>query len=215
MGTPVFQVGTYVDRKTVERKTLAHVENWFVSYLADNERQQTPPLPPRTLPQPRTYEVVTQFTPFPDDQLPFIAVISPGLASGRKPQIYGDGMVKAWWNVAVGAVVSARDARSAADLAGYYGVALRLLMTQNPQLGGWASGVEWLDEKYDDFPRVKELARAACRLVFTVEVQDVMNVRQGPRTLDGDFTPPVDPYTPTGDYPVVSPVPPTFTVTKE
>lgn len=200
----IFQVGAYVDRGQVEKQTLAHIEEWFIPYLADVERKQTPPLTPRTLAQPRSYNVVTEFTPFPEEQLPFIAVISPGLMPGRKPHIDGDGMVKAWWQVAVGALVSANNERAAKDLAGFYGVALRLLMTQMPQLGGWASGVEWMDEKYDDFPRVRELTRAAVRHVFVIEVQDVMNVRQGPRDLDGVFTPPADPYAVPDDYPEIT-----------
>jgi hypothetical protein len=189
-----------VTRGDVEKQMLAHVQDWLVPYLGRVERHNQLT---EHLAVPRSWEVVNEYTRYPEEQMPFIAVISPGINPGRKPRQDGDGWITAWWVLAVGAIVATRDERSAKDLAGYYGAAIRGLVMEMPMLGGWASGVEWEDEKYDDFPRVTERTMAAVRLVFTVEVQGVMNVYGAPFDTHGNLAPPSDPYQAPPDFPVV------------
>jgi hypothetical protein len=195
-----------VTRGFVERSMLAHVKAQMLPYLARIERQEG--LTPEQITKPKSWEIINEFTRYPEEGMPFIAVISPGISPGRNPMQEGDGAVTAWWLLAIGAIVAARDERTAKDLAGYYGAAIRGLVMEQPELGGWASGVEWNDEKYDDFPRITERTLAAARLVFTVKVEDVVNVYGAPRLWDGTVAPPLDdPYAPPAPLPTADGAP--------
>src|SRR5579875_1409884 len=97
-------IGPVVTRGDVEQQTLTHVRNWLSFYLARIEEKRS--LTPGRIARPKSFEVVNEFQRYPEDALPFVAVISPGL-SATKPRQFGDGMVTAWWNIAVGAILSA------------------------------------------------------------------------------------------------------------
>jgi hypothetical protein len=185
-------VSTIVDRATVEHNVLTHLQTWIETYIAAIERFHQ--LPARTLPLPKSWRIEKEFARNPQDTMPFVAVVSTGLSPGKPPKRDGDGTVRAWWIIAVGAVVAAGTEQDAKDLSGYYGAALRMIMLQMPELGGWASDVEWNDEKYDDWPSILEQMISSARLVFTVEVEDVINVFEGFRGPDGVLTVPSDPY---------------------
>lgn len=207
---PVYSsIGPLLTRGQVEANMLAHVQTWLITYLAEVERQNN--LAPRTIATPKSWEVVNEFTRYPEEMMPYIAVISPGVSPGHPSRRDGDGEVTAWWVLAVGAIVATRDEKTAKTLAGYYGAAIRGLVMQLPMLGGWSNGVDWTEEKYDDFPRITERTMAAVRMGFTVEVPGVLNVFNSPRqsTIPDSGqpgtqpVPPVDPYAvPTG-YPTI------------
>lgn len=203
-----------VTRGDVEKGMLQHMSDQLLPYLARVERLEG--LPPQTISTPKSWEIINEFTRYPEEMLPYIAVISPGVHPGRPPYREGDGSVRAWWIIAVGAVVSARKERDAKDLAGYYGAAIRGAVMEQPELGGWASSVDWTDEKYDDFPRITERTMAAVRLVFTVEVQNVVNVYGTNRLYDGTPQPaPADPYAAPTPYPEIESADVTYSSTVE
>lgn len=193
-------LGTYMTRKVIERNTLEHVSNWFEYFLAQIEADED--LPAHTLAVPKSWKVTDTFQKQPENALPFVDVISIGTERGRRPTREGDGTVTAWYSIAVGAAVSARGTQEAKDLAGFYGTAIMLLMSQIPDLGGWANGCEWTGEAFDDWPTVNERTIATVREVFTVEVQGVMNVFSRPTSA----TPPIDPYSPDTGPPDVTTV---------
>jgi hypothetical protein len=197
-------VQTVVDRSIVEHNVVTHLQTWMESYIAAIERFHQ--LPARVLPLPKSWRIKQEFARNPQDTLPMVAVVSTGLNPGKPPRRDGDGTMKAWWVIAVGAVVSAGTDQDAKDLSGYYGAAIRMIMTAMPELGGWASGVEWSDEKYDDWPPILEQMISSARLVFTVEVEDVINVFEGFRGPDGVLTVPSDPYAYPLEYPDISEV---------
>lgn len=206
VGTPFGGPGLGIDRGQIETNVLQHVKDWIDSYLAVIEFGKQG-LEPGILARPKSYDVTTDFTRRPDDSLPFVCVISTGTNAGKPPRQDGEGDVTAYWLVALGCVVSTSDARSAKNLAGYYGKAFRQMMTQMPTLGGWAAGCSWDDERYDDWKRSDDRQMAAVRMVFTVEVPDVVNVYQGFRDLQGGFIRPEDPYTAPESLPVVEQTP--------
>jgi len=189
-----------ITRGQIENSMLKHMQDWLPGYLGRIERLNglTDHISP-----PKSWEVVNEYTRYPEEAMPFIAVISPGISPGHPPRQDSDGWVTAWWLIAVGAIVATRDERSAKDLAGYYGAAIRGAVMELPTLGGWAYGVEWTDEKYDDFPRVTERTMAAVRLVFTVEVQGVINVFGAQSNYLGGSLPPPDPYVTPPAFPTV------------
>jgi hypothetical protein len=192
-------IGDVTTRIDIEHNTLQHVQNWLVYMLARLEEKDG--LLPQTLAVPRSWRVLDAFVRMPEDVFPFVDVISPGTARGIKPQIDGDGEVRAWWSVAVGAAVSANSEQAAKDLAGYYGTAIRLLMQQMPDLGGWAYGCDWNGEIYDDLPAADERTIATARELFTVEVHGVLQLYSGPPFPSDQ--PPDDPYTPPPEVPFV------------
>ena len=194
-------VHTIVDRGLVENQVLIHLQNWFTTYIAVIERFHS--MSPRTLPTPKSWRIEQEFARNPEDTMPFIGVVSTGLNPGKPPKREGDGTVRAWWVIAVGAVVAAASDQDAKDLSGYYGAAIRMIMLNMPELGGWSAGVDWVDERYDDWPPVLEHMISSARLVFTVEVDDVVNVFEGFRGADGVLTIPEDPYAVPFDYPTV------------
>jgi hypothetical protein len=192
-------ISAIVDRSIVEHSVLTHLQSWMETYIAAIERFHQ--LPVKSLPLPKSWRIKQEFARNPQDTLPMMAVVSTGLSPGKPPKRDGDGTVRAWWIIAVGAVVAAGDEQDAKDLSGYYGAAIRMIMMQMPELGGWASDVQWDDERYDDWPSILEQMISSARLVFTVEVEDVINVFEGFRGPDGVLTVPSDPYA----YPLTYP----------
>lgn len=192
-----------VTRGQIEKAMLTHMQGWLLPYLGRIERLNGLT---EHIATPKSWEVVNEYTRYPEEAMPYIAVISPGISPGHPPRRDGDGWVTAWWLIAVGAIVATRDERSAKDIAGYYGAAIRGCVMELPDLGGWAEGVEWNDEKYDDFPRVQERTMAAVRLVFTVEVQEVINVFGAPSDYQNTSVPPDDPYATPAPFPIVEAV---------
>jgi len=198
----VSSVNAIVDRRTVERNVLSHLQQWLVPYLAAMERFHG--LDTQSIPTPKAWRVEQQFARRPQDHLPFVAVVSSGINPGKTPAREGDGMTRAWWLVAIGAVCGARSDQMAKDLSGYYGAAIRMAMMHVPDLGGWSSGVDWNDERYDDWSPILEQVVSSVRLVFTVEVEQVVNVFEGFRDMWGKPTVPPDPYNVPTSYPDIT-----------
>jgi hypothetical protein len=193
-------IGEFVDREQVELQVLGHLQNWLVYYLARVEEVKG--FDPRTLATPKSWRVTDEFSRRPENALPYVDVISVGTDRGRQPQIDGDGVVTAWWAIAVGAAVVANQEQAAKNLAGYYGTAIRLAIGQMPDLGDWANGALWTGEAFDDWSIAGERTIATVREVFTVEVSGAFNLFSGP-SYPSD-SPPADPYAPDPGSPDVT-----------
>jgi hypothetical protein len=72
-------IGPIVSGHDVEQATLAVLRRWMPTYLAEAERQTGRVV--GSLPVIRGWTVATTFDKWPEDQLPAIVLISPGLAS--------------------------------------------------------------------------------------------------------------------------------------
>lgn len=201
--------GIAIDRGEIEQRVLIHVSTWIDSYLANLELKKNLGQPP-LIARPARYDVVTEFTELPEDTLPFVAVISTGTSPGQSPRIDGEGDITAWWMIAIGVLAEAAMQQDAKSVVGYYGAVLRQLMVQMPELGGyaqqepWAAGVMLNDERYDDWKRADNQFMAAVRMVFTVEVPNVVNIYNGFRAIGGGFAVPEDPYHVQPDYPPIT-----------
>jgi hypothetical protein len=175
--TPFHRILTGAD---VEDAAIALMQKWMPTYLAEMERQTG-----RTadsLPHVRSWVRTNEFEKFPEDQLPAVLVICPGLAD--EPVKTGDGKYRAGWALGVAVVVSARDQAVTQELAKVYAAAIRALLLHHPSMEGLARGMEWNDERYDDLAQVDERTLSAARQVFTVEVDDVTTARAGPAAPD-------------------------------
>lgn len=162
------------------------------------------------LPLPRTYTTRRIFTKFPEDQLPTVIVVSPGLDT--EPKEEGDGNYRAKWRMHVGCVVSTSDLIETNVVSKIMGAAMRAAMLQHASLGGVACGMEWSDEYYDPLPdddTTRSLGAVA--LSFRIEVDEVVNWQKGP---DAQYLPDPDATTPPGStWPEAEEV--TVEITKE
>lgn len=180
--------GRIITGNDVERAALATLRAHMPDYLREVERQAGGD--PGSLPAPRGYIVASQFQYRPEDQLPVVVVISPGLAG--PPRRDGDGRVMARWSLAAGVVTAAAE-RARENAMSYVG-ALRALLLQHQTLDGLALDVEWQDEEYDSAPFDVTRTLFSARVVASVTVPDVVSYGHGP---DGPWGPAPDPTDPT------------------
>src|SRR5690606_6246252 len=91
------------------------------------------------------------------------------------------------WAIGVGAVVSGQDRDNTFDLAEIYAAAIRSLVMQQPSLSGFAAGIDWLGERFDELLGPEDLSTiAAGTLQLEVEVRGTLRVDYGVRTTIND-----------------------------
>lgn len=184
--------GPLVTGADVENAARDTLKAWARDYLAWAERLTG--RDPQALPLPRSWITSPDLERWPEDQLPSVLLISPGLA--EPPTRDGRGHYRAKFALGIAVVVSARDRAVTDELAKLYVAAFRAAILHHPSLGGFAEAVEWIDEAYDPLPgRARQLAVGQAE--FRVEVRDVVAVKAGPSA------PRPDPYTPHEDPPSV------------
>jgi hypothetical protein len=189
-----------ITRQEVEQAAMITLQTWLDTYLAEVERQKG--LAVRSLPRPRSWMRRNEFEHWPEDQIPSIIVISPGIA--EPPTGTGSGAFRANWLLGVAVVAEGQQTNNTRDLVGYYTAAIRALIIQRPSLGGFAMGVTWTDERYDDISDT-EIGRtlASGQVVFQVTVENIVSTKAGPLTPD---TPPVDPPDTSPTWPIADTV---------
>lgn len=186
--------GINVDGDDVEAALLAHLKRWMPSYVPDIVREKDPdgerwpggvgPMvpggPPSVLP-------VHEFTvkhaadeKWPEDQLPMLLAHCPGFAA--PPSYEGDGTVSASFLVNLSAIASGVDIEDTKKLARVYGSAANKIITQKPDLGGFAENTQWVDLK--NFPISKgvegERNLMAVANVYIITVAKVLDHQEGP-----------------------------------
>lgn len=171
--------GRIVSGSDVEDWSIALLERWSSTYLAEVERQHGIRTP---YARPRSYVRTASFDQWPEDQLPRIVMASAGQAT--PPRKGGDGLFRCWWVMGFGVVVSARYQQEAHEMALNYVAAVRTLFVQRPDLDGHANGVVWLDERYDDLVFDDTRSLSSGQAHFTVEVDDVASANAGPTAPD-------------------------------
>lgn len=174
--TQVF--GRIVTAEQVEQAVIETLQLWLPTYL--RQMEVVGERPDQSLRPPRHYKTANRFENWPDDQLPVAVVVSPGLREA--PRRLGSGEFNAKWTVGIGIVCSADNAQNTNSLAKAYAAAVRAVLTQKPDLGGFAAGVEWLDETYDDAPVEAGRTLASGQVVFAIQVNSVLDTFRGPVT---------------------------------
>lgn len=161
----------------VQEAAAATLLKWMPTYLREIERQLSRTL--GQIPAPRTYTSRNRFESFPEDQMPLCVVVSSGLVD--TPSRESDGRYNAWFSLGIGFLASARDEDAADFLSKVYAAAGRAIILQRPSLGGVASGVEWIDETYDD-DVVTEDQRTmkASYVIFRIHMDDIVTRFAGP-----------------------------------
>jgi hypothetical protein len=172
----------------------ATLARWMPTYLAEIKLQVDLDY---DLPPPRSYSNrASEPNNWPEDQLPGVLVVSPGM-TGR-PSREGDGTYRALFGVVVGIVSTASTKQATNFNNKLYAAAARAILLQQPSLGGIASAVDWIDESYDETPDDAERSLAVATLAFDVEIQNVVNRLAGPSTPDEP-----DPDMPGSEWPIV------------
>lgn len=197
-------IGAVITGRDVELAALALLQRWSGTYLAEMERQSN--RAPGSLPRVRSWATAADFETWPEDQVPRVLLVSPGLLEAPKASGHGEYRVK--WSLGLGVVVSAATMAETMVLAKLYTAALRVCLLQHQSLEGFAAGVEWLDENYDDLPSIDTRSLGAGQAIFAVEVDDVSRRWGGPAT-------PSDPPTPDTDPLPTDPIATTVTTTVE
>jgi hypothetical protein len=198
MGT-VF--GPTVSGREVEFAALQTLRYWFETYLQDRELETG--REPGSVARPRVYRVVNEFDDKnPEDQTPFIGIISDGIA--RAPRQAGKGTFMATWNLGIGVVIEAStDEASQTILKDIYCPVIVKIMLQKQSLRDWTdpdanpftAGIDWLGMSYDSVAfGNEERTLWTGALMFEVTVDNVVNRYGGPNT-------PTDPV-PGSDWPL-------------
>lgn len=157
-------------QNAVEETIKAFLED----YLAEAERQRG--LEPETLPVFKTYSQVNEFRNWADDETPVCVIVSPGIPRFKRK---GRGEYFAEFDLGVACIVQANNREKTNALSRVYGPVIRQLMVQQAGLGGVASAVDLIEEKYDDVPESEDRSQAVAQIIFTVEVPDVVDASKG------------------------------------
>jgi len=150
------------------------------------------------LPKYRSWRSSVEVEHWPEDQLPGCIVVSPGLLPS--PEKHGS-RYNAEWAIAVASIVSGNDWDSTMDLVNYYTAAARSALLQHPSLGGYALGIRWIDESYNELGVEDSRTIASGVVSFGVEIANVVDVSLGVQTV------PVDPCLEPGNFGTVQSTP--------
>lgn len=169
--------GQIITGRAVRAAMKAHLELWFPSYLAEVARIEG--LDPAKVPVFRSFVSALDMPEgkYEEHQMPCCVIVAPGLL--REPERRG-GNVIATWGVSVGCVVSGQARENTFDLSEIYAAAVRAAVVQNPSLGGFATGTDWLGERYDDIPNEMLRTLAAGSVQFAVDVYSAVTPSAGP-----------------------------------
>lgn len=174
----VSEVGPVVTGRDVELAALRTLKRWSSAYLTDAEIKLG--RTPGSLPRIRAWTTAPDFEKWPEDQLPAVLLLSPGLAEA--PNMDGRGAYRAQFSLGVAAIVSTAKMEQTAALAKLYCAVLRTCLIQKQSLEGFAAGVTWLDENYDDLPSIDDRSLGAGQAIFAVQVDNVSQRWNGPAT---------------------------------
>lgn len=211
-------IGRMVSGTHVEAAALAVLRKWSSTYLAHAERESGRAI--GSLPRVKAWTTSPTFDKWPEDRLPCVLLVAPGLTGS--PVADGEGSYRASFSLGFAVITSADTMARTAELAKLYCAALRTCLVQHQSLEGFAAGLVWLDETYDDLPAEDGRSLGAAQALFAVEVRQLSRRWNGPATPWGgdpqnppDHEPgePPDPQDPPPDSEPVPPDPIVDTVT--
>lgn len=157
--------GQIVVASQLENAVCDLLRKWFPTYLREIERIMEWEREP--LPTPRNYTNRNSFDAQSGEEIPKVAVISPGLFNPpTHPE--SDGYYKAIWQLGIGVATAAPTEELADAQAKMYGAAARAILLQHQDLEkpDIVTAVTWLDENYDDLPIEDQLAQYRSASIF-------------------------------------------------
>ena len=196
--------GPLVSGREVRAAVEQTVKTWVRDYLGEVAR--TSGRGSEDLRPFRSYVSALDLDKFSSDQLPACVIVAPGLLT--EPELRKDAY-NAVWGVGVGVVVAGQDRENTFELVELYTAAVRALLVHHPSLGGFAEGLDWVGERYD------ELSSDDIRTIGAGTVQLAVDVTGAQSRFGGNTTPtdPAGPVTDPGDVHTVGSV--TVTTTRK
>ncbi len=169
----------------LERGAIEHYKLWEETYLAEIERLTDRDA--RSLHKIRSFSIKAELDKFPEEQLPAMVVVSPGIV-GDTVVKEGDGSYSAQWDLGIAIVSSARDEAATDNLRAYYGATIRAVFLQHPQIGEVGSVEEWVDESYNELPVEADRTVSVVQLLFRVHCEMIVEAAGGTRVpLDDPY----------------------------
>lgn len=186
MSAPNAQFGPIKSGLQVEQALTTTVQQWASTYLAEAAAQHG--IERTKLPLFRSYSSKLVIAKAAEDQMPACVIVAPGTAS---TPVRNSGRVTATWSAGVGCIVSGKDEVSTYNLARIYVAALRTLLLQKSDLGGFAAGVDLVSERYDDLDSKQLRSLCAGVVQLYVQVNNITDTQLGPLAPATDPTQPM------------------------
>lgn len=185
--TVTHMIGDLKGANRVEQAVQEHVEYWFPSYLRAVEQISDYNL--KELPDFRSIETSPEFERWPEDQIPGLLIVSPGMIPGSV-KVEGNGHMRAKFSVGLGVIVSADTKDNVNDLAKWYGIAIAALMVQKPSISGFARGTDLVNMSFDDLGSDGIRTQASALCIFEIEVPEIIDASKGlPAPIDDEEIP--------------------------
>lgn len=211
----------------VEDAVVHHLRRWLPTYLSEVERQRGLAAGYYERPPESSYTVRAEFDSFPEEMLPLVVVVAPGITDD--PPKDGGGSYRPGFQIGVTCVVSTSDGQVGTRRAAYrLGAAIRavllqkqsLMPTPGGELDNLVRGVGWIGTRNNELPPDAERTIWACRQLFEIEIDGALTTKAGPANPVPDPTlppvePPADPNVPFPDWDQVETATVTHTSTKE
>lgn len=190
--------GPLVLATDVEDALEVTLKKWMATYLGFTERHIGKPA--NWLPAPKSYTVTSDFDAFPEEAVPAVLLICPGI---DKPLMDGKREYRAVFPVRVGIRVESRDRRASERLAKYYAGALRSLLVAKGSLGDFAEATTWTGEEYGT-----HVSDRSQRTFGSADIKLNIEVRKVVKRLTGPAEPAKDPSVPPLAWPTVAHITP-------
>jgi hypothetical protein len=175
--------GPIFDGSQLTRSVIETLKLWFPTYIREIELQRG--YTPGEIQPPKTYAERWVFDSYPDDKIPAVVVVCPGMAEA--PHSDGDGTVNGWWALGVGIIAAASTEDNSERLAKIYGAAARLILNQKGWLDEAAeyNGIEILDETFANIPDIEQArTMRSANVIARVQVLNMWNKYGGPAIPD-------------------------------
>jgi hypothetical protein len=205
--------GQIISTENVEDAYVSLIELWIDTYLSEVERQNDLTVP--TLARPASYQADFDPDNWVLAQLPGVVVVCPGTDGDLERQ--GNQQYGGWFRVGVAVIVSEQTEPMARTSAQRYQAAINALVTQHPDLQGFAQQTVLVS--FDVELQAPQETRyvALATTTFKTWVDGIVTASSGPLLPDPDETswnpdaPPGSPENPYTGYPETSAVDITLT----
>lgn len=158
------------------------LETWMPTYLKEMARQRKLKV---SFDRPRSIVAVAEFDRWPEEQLPSIVIVNPGMTG--TPLKDGGGTYRARWAVDICISVSAATQAETRRNSQLYIAAARGCIMQRRSLGHGMKGIDWGGEEYTLIDADKRRSLAGAKASFVIERENILTVGAGP--TDPDVTP--------------------------
>jgi hypothetical protein len=193
--------GPLIDGGEVEDRVIAHLRGWEPTHRAEIERRRADDHGwDNGLAPIKDYRVThAADDKWPEDQLPMILALCPGLAG--QPSVDGSGKVTVPYTVGIIAIASGIDRADAKAIARAHLAVATLSILQHRSIGGLAESVKWVDGRNQEVTRGVDLDRNlfSASAIFQVSVPEAIDMSAGVAQ------PLSDPDTEPADRPTVDP----------